>query len=140
MAYAPAAVAGTLLKIWRGSPSSFATIRGVEGFQGPTGTKPTIDVTAIDDSAKQFVADLPDYGSVTFDLFWDPDEVTHSDLFAAFGITNSSDNFRIEPSDDSGKFLLFTGEVVGWEWDFSRAQAQRARVSIKLSGAATING
>ncbi len=140
MAYTGAAVAGTLLELYRSSPAAYETIRGVEGFQGPTGTKGTIDVTAIDDSAKQFVADLPDYGQVSFDLFWDPDEASHYDLKAAFDTVNSTDNFRINPSDDSGKIILFVGEVIGWEWDFSRGQAQKARVTIKLSGAAEISG
>ncbi len=138
MSYAASAVAGSTLQLERSSPSEFATIKGVEGFQGPTGSKGQIDVTAIDDTAKQFVADLPDYGTVTFTLFWDPDEGIHDELKTAFDTVNSTDNFKIVPSDDSGLEVTFTGEVIGWEWDFSRGQAQQVRVTIKLSGAASI--
>jgi len=138
MSYSASAVAGSTLQIERSSPAEFQTIKGVEGFQGPTGSKGQIDVTAIDDVAKQFVADLPDYGTVTFTLFWDPDEGIHEELKTAFDTVNSTDNFKIVPSDDSGKEVTFTGEVIGFEWDFSRGQAQQVRVTIKLSGAASV--
>lgn len=143
MSFQASAVAGTLLQINVGdaSPAAWTTIKGVEGFQGPTGSKPQIDVTAIDDTARQFVADIPDYGNITFTLFWDASEATHAQLFSGFGTTNSRDYFKITPSDAdtyAARFIAVTGEVIGWEWDFSRGAAQSVRVTIKLSGAATL--
>lgn len=134
MAYAASAVAGTLLKISTSSPTSFSTIRGVEGFQGPTASKPDIDVTAIDDSAAQFVAGIPDYGNVTFDLFWDPAETTHQNLKTAFDTVGSTTYFQIVASDDGAATGEFQGEVKGWEHDFSKGAALKVKVTVKLSG------
>lgn len=143
MAYKASAVAGSALQLYGGSsPAGYATIRGVEGLQGPTGTKATIDVTAIDDVARQFVADLPDFGNLTFTLFWDPSDVNHQTLLTSFKTTNSSDDFKIIPADAdtyASRYIYIGGEVTGWEWDMSRGAAQTARVTVKLSGAVVVS-
>jgi hypothetical protein len=135
MAYTAFAVAGTLLQMAGGSPSSYSTIRGVEGFQGPTASKPDIDVTAIDDSAAQFLAGIPDYGQITFDLFWDPAEVNHQLLKDAFDIVGSVTYFKIVASDSGAAVGYCQGEVKGWEHDFSKGAAAKVKVTVKLSGA-----
>jgi len=138
MAYLASAVAGTLLQLEKtASPNVFVTIKGVEGFQGPTGTKPSIDVTAIDDTSAQFVSGLPDYGEVRFRLFWDPDEATHAQLLASFQATDSSDDFKIVAANDGAAAGTFTGEVTGWQHDFSRGAAMTVEVTVKLTGAIT---
>ncbi len=137
MAYTAFAVAGTLLQMSATSPVSYTTIRGVEGFQGPTASKPDIDVTAIDDTAAQFLAGIPDYGNVTFDLFWDPAESNHQTLKAAFDEVGSRTYFQIVASDSGAAVGLFVGEVKGWEHDFSKGAAAKVRVTVKLSGAIT---
>lgn len=142
MAYQASAVAGSQLLLLVGSPGTYTLIKGVEGVQGPTGTKATIDVTAIDDTARQYVADLPDFGNLTFTLFWDPAETTHQNLLTAFKTTNSSDDFKIIPADGdsyASRYVYIGGELIGWEWDFSRGAAQTARVTVKLSGAVVVS-
>lgn len=137
MAYTAFAVAGTLLQMSAGSPVSYLTIRGVEGFQGPTASKPDIDVTAIDDTASQFLSGVPDYGNVTFDLFWDPADTTHQAIKAEFDEIGSRAYFQIVAADDGAAVGVFEGEVKGWEHDFSKGAAAKVKVTVKLSGAIT---
>ena len=134
MAYKAFAVAGTKLQYSNASPSSFTTIKGVEGFQGPTASKPDIDVTAIDDTAAQFLAGIPDYGTVTFDLFWDPTETNHQRLKNDFDIVGSVSYFKIINPNTSATIATFQGEIKGWEWDYSRGGAVKVKVTCKLSG------
>ena len=139
MAYAAWAVAGTCLGVGStASPLDYATIRGVEGFTGPTGSKPDIDVTAIDDTATKYVAGVPDYGNVSFDLFWDPAETSHQELYVAFQTVGSTKYFRIVCADTGAALITFSGEVKGWEWDFSKGAAAKVKVTVKLSGTATV--
>jgi hypothetical protein len=139
MSHAAWAVAGTQLQLAAtGSPSNFVLIPGVEGFQGPTGSKPDIDVTAIDDLAAKSVAGVPDYGSVTFDLFWDPANTQHAQLLASFKAIGTIDYLKVVCADAGDAAITFSGEVKGWEHDFSKGAAAKVKVSIKLSGAITV--
>jgi hypothetical protein len=136
MPYSAFAVQGTKLQIKVGSV--FTDIPGVEGLSGPTGTKQQIDVTAINDTAAKFVAGLPDYGEVTFRLFWDPSDTTHQELLTAYNTANSSSEFQIVCSDAGAAVIAFAGQVTGWQWSFEKGQAATAEVTIKVSGNVTI--
>jgi hypothetical protein len=139
MAYQAWAVAGTQLQVGStASPLGYATIKGVEGFTGPTGSKPDIDVTAIDDTATQYVAGVPDYGSVSFDLFWDPAETSHQELYVAFQTVGGLKYFKIICADTGDAVITFSGEVKGWEWDFSKGAAAKVKTTVKLSGSASV--
>lgn len=139
MAYKAFAVAGTKLQMSTASPVSYTTIRGVEGFQGPTATKPDIDVTAIDDTSAQFLAGIPDYGTVSWDMFWDPTEANHAALKDAFDTVGSVTYFKILNPNLSASFQTFSGEVKGFEWDYSKGGAVKVKVSVKLSGSVGID-
>lgn len=140
MAYQARAVAGTRLQMSASSPVSYSTIKGVSGFQGPTGTKGTIDVTAIDDTSKQYLADLPDYGNITFDLFWSYEDTNHIALKTAFDTVGSTTYFQIlagTGTPGAGGTGACQGEVTGWEHDFSKGNAMTVKVTVKLSGPIT---
>jgi hypothetical protein len=138
MAYSASAVAGTLLQLYSDSPGTYTTIRGVSGFQGPTANKPEIEVTAIDDTAAQYLAGIPDYGNITFEIFWDPANVVHQELKTDFDTVGSVSWFKIVPQDADGSYYgVVKGEINGFEHDFSRGQAQVVRITCRLSGALT---
>jgi hypothetical protein len=138
MAYTAFAVAGTLLQYANSSPWTFSTIRGVEGFSGPTATKPDIDVTAIDDTAAQSIDGTPDYGQVTFDLFWDPAETNHQLLKDDFDVVGAVAYFKVIYADTGAAVATFQGNVKGFEWDHSKGNAVKVKVTVKLSGAVQV--
>ena len=125
MPYTPFASQGTQLDVK--ITSTFTPIPGVEGLSGPTGTKPQIEVTALSDTAAKFIAGLPDYGDVSFSLFWDPAEATHQKLMTSYQTSNSVDDFQITCSDAGAAVIVFSGtdeksgvagktEIPRWQW------------------------
>ena len=136
MPYTPFASQGTQLDVK--ITSTFTPIPGVEGLSGPTGTKPQIEVTALSDTAAKFIAGLPDYGDVSFSLFWDPAEATHQKLMTSYQTSNSVDDFQITCSDAGAAVIVFSGQVTGWKWNLSKVAAGMVEVTIKVSGNVTV--
>lgn len=62
---------GTILKVETspGPPIVYVTIGGVENFGYPGYAREDIEVTALDSTAREYIADLPDTGESTFPLF-----------------------------------------------------------------------
>jgi hypothetical protein len=114
--------------------STFTPIPGVEGLSGPTGTKQQIEVTALNDTAAKFVAGLPDYGEVTFTLYWDPSDTTQQKLLTSYQTANSTDDFKITCSDAGAADVAFSGQVTGWKWNLNKGAAASVDVTVKVSG------
>jgi hypothetical protein len=118
--------------------AAFTPVPGVEGLSGPTGTKQQIEVTALSDTAAKYVAGLPDYGDVTFNLFWDPADTTHQQLLTSYTTANSTNDFQITCSDAGAAIVAFTGQVTGWKWSFGKGAAGMVDVTVKVSGNVTV--
>jgi hypothetical protein len=136
MPYSAFAVQGSALAVK--IVSTFTAIPGVEGLSGPTGTKQQIEVTAMNDTAAKFVSGLPDYGDVTFKLFWDPADTTHQKLLTSYQTANSTDEFQVTCSDVGAATVVFTGAVTGWKWDLQKGAAASVDVTVKVSGAVVV--
>lgn len=136
MPYSAFAVQGTALQVK--ISAAFVTVPGVEGLSGPTGTKQQIEVTAMNDTAAKFVSGLPDYGEVTFRLYWDPSDSAHQHLLTSYQTPNSTDEFKLVCSDAGAAEVLFNGQVTGWQWSFEKGQAATVEVTIKVSGNVTV--
>jgi hypothetical protein len=118
--------------------AAFVPIPGAEGISGPTGTKQQIEVTALNDTAAKFVAGLPDYGDVSFTLFWDPADTTHQKLLTSYQTPNSVDEFKLTCSDAGAAEVAFTGQVTGWKFSFNKGAAGTVEVTVKVSGNVTV--
>jgi hypothetical protein len=57
--------------------ASFTTIANCTGWDGPSTENPEIDVTALTSTAKEFIGGLIDYGELTLQLNFDPNNATH---------------------------------------------------------------
>lgn len=136
MPYSAFATAGTDLQVK--IASTFTSIPGAEGFDGPTGTKEQIEVTALKDTAKKYVAGMPDYGEITFNLFWDPADSTHQYLLTSYQTANKTEDFKIVASDAGAAEATFQGQVTGFKWSFQKGAACMVAVTIKVSGDVTV--
>jgi hypothetical protein len=116
----------------------YTLIPGVQSFSGPSGSKPQIEYTAISDTAAQFLAGKPDYGSIQFQVAWDPTNAAHQRLLSQFNTAGSTDSFKIVCSDSGDAEIAFGGSVDGWEWSFDKDNVALVDVSVKLSGAVTV--
>jgi hypothetical protein len=136
MPYSAFATAGTDLQVEINSV--FTPIEGVEGLDGPTGSKEQIEVTALKDTAKKFVAGMPDYGEVTFNLYWDPAEAAHQYLLTSYQTANKTEKWKIVASDAGAATATFDGQVTGFKWSFQKGSAAMVAVTIKVSGNVTV--
>jgi hypothetical protein len=136
MPYSAFASAGSDLQVE--ITSVFQSIPGAEGIDGPTGSKEQIEVTALKDTAKKFVAGLPDYGEVTFNLFWDPADSTHQYLLTSYQTANKTEKWKIIASDAGAATAAFDGQVTGFKWSFQKGAAATVAVTIKVSGNVTV--
>lgn len=62
---------GTVLRVQTaaGPPIVYATVGGVEGISVPGVNRGEIEVTALDSTAREYIADLPDMSETSFSLF-----------------------------------------------------------------------
>lgn len=136
MPYQAWSTQGTQLKVKIGG--TFVLIPGAEGISGPTGTKQQIEVTALNDTAAKFVTGLPDYGEITFNMFWDPSDTTHQHLLTSYNTPNSSDEFQIACADAGAAVVDFEGSVNGWKWNLQKNAGASVEVTVKINGAVLV--
>lgn len=132
MAYAAAAAQGSIIQM--GSP--LTTIPGVQGLSISGGDRPDIEVTAINDTARSFVQDLPNQYSVSFTLAYDSADTQHAALRTAF--TNATATaFNIVLNDTGDDAGAFTGYVKQFTPKAEKGNFVACDVQIIVSGAIT---
>ena len=126
----PAIYSKTQLKVKIGA--TYTLIDGITNIGGPAFSKPSIDITDMNSTAKEFkAAALADPGVLNFGLYYSPSNATHSyivsqsannvvgnDLFlmkfsdnTVFGFTGSMTSFNISAADPSQGVLQATVDV-----------------------------
>ena len=136
----PASAAqGTLLKIDSGaSPQVFSTITGVTNLSGPTGSRELIDVTGLDSAAREYLVGMPDYGDISFTLFYAPQNAVHALLFTAFQLSSQTATaFTLTFTDSPATVYSFNALVQGFPHNFQTNAAVEVNVTLKLTGAVT---
>lgn len=114
---------------------SFTNIDGIESINGPTGDKPEIDATALNDTAATVLAGLPDYGELSGTVFDNPSDAGNARLLTRFNQSNVTDNFKIIlPFSGTGNNLAFDGYVKGWALALEKASAGKYNFTIRCSG------
>lgn len=126
--------AGTIIKINNGS--ALINIGGVESISGPTGEKPEISTTALDDTAATNVPGLPDYGEVTLTVFDDPADAGNAYLLTNFQASNTTRGFQIIlPFSGTGNTINFNGYAKNWALDLQQGAAGRLNATVRVTGA-----
>lgn len=101
MAYNPSSAAGTQLLYSTSSPLSYSLLEGVQGITNSGAQKNDIEYTAISDTSKKFMPDLPDLGELQFDLAWDPSNAGHAALYANFLLNDGTVLYLKRLMDDA---------------------------------------
>lgn len=123
------------------SPSVFTQIVAVTDIQESGVTINPIDTTNLDSVAMESVPGLPDYGTVTLQINWDPDQATHQtlDQLAVVGSSAVRD-WRI--TESGGGSPGTRTQFKGFVQSLSKARAVnsiiKATATIKKTGADTI--
>lgn len=119
--------------------TSYTTIPNVASYDISGAQKEQIEATALNDTAKQFVDALPDFGSVTLTVFWDPADAVLQALYADYTAANTSRYWKIEfPTSGTVGDKTFQGPVTGWSESAAANGALQCTFVIKVSGAITL--
>lgn len=131
------ATQGTTIKIGDGaSPEVFTAIAGVRDIGGlGGGSAAEIDITTLLSTAKEFAVGLPDEGTVTLELNYDPTDITQKDLEDARDDQTLTNFQIITPS--AGATFAFAGYVTTFEKSFGADNVIIGNVQIRISGIVT---
>lgn len=140
MSQARAAI-NTLLKVGGGgSPESFTTIGNVSSIDGPGITVDVVDVTTHSNANawRKKLATLIDAGQLSFDLFWDPDDVTHNASVGTLGdiVNRIRQTFRVEfPVGPTNRpYFEFSGYYTSHSFSFPVDGVITAKVTVTIDG------
>jgi hypothetical protein len=113
----------------------YTNIAGVRSISGPTGQKTEIDVTALADTAQQFLSGIPDFGEMTLTIYDDFADAGNAQILNRFNATNVTDDFKVLlPFTGAGNTITFSGFVKSWQYSGEQNQAGSYTTAIKLSG------
>lgn len=119
----------------------FSTIEGVKDFDLPSGKTDQVDVTSHSSllRTKEYIAGIIETGELKFEIFFDPSEATHQDLW---GLKASGEtcNWKVISTDEEGTEFTFAANVQDMEIGFPVEDAITAKVEIKLTGPVTMAG
>jgi hypothetical protein len=130
------ATRGTKLQRGDGAtPETFTTIAEVRSSKGPSTKVGTIDATTYDSTAKEFVADIPDAGEVTFELNEVASDVQQQGLQADRD-AGTLRNFRLVKNDHpiAPSTTTFASLTIGYDPEAPAGALYKASVTLKVSG------
>lgn len=128
---------GTTLKIGdAASPIVFTTIPQVVSIDGPTATTEEIDVTHLGSTAKEFVAALPDYGSLNLEVEWDERDTVHSGIRTDFA-AGTVRPFQLIDTGSPQTTYSVNGYFKSLPLTFNANDVVRSNIEIRLTGAFT---
>ena len=122
---------GTILKI---DGVEIAEVRGLPSAGG--GETGQVEVTHLRSIAKEFLADLPDNGEVTFPVNTVPTDPGQRLLNAA-RIAQTVNTFTIEFPFTPPLVLTFEGTVTQYAWSAALSEAVTTNCSIRVTGEMT---
>ena len=100
-------------------------------------TVETKDTTDLDSSEREFKPTIADFGEVSFDFWYDPDDSTHTNLFNLVG-TPAVKNWKTIFTDDTPATFSYAGILTSFEVsglvvdDYAQGS-----ITVKITGAIT---
>jgi hypothetical protein len=130
--------------IWRqddeASPvNTYKQIGQVVSIDGPTGSQGTIDVTHLSSVARESIASLPDFGTVSCSVIWDPvtASVEHDELWADFNAGNVV-TYQIRLSNSPQTELTFDATITEHPISIAVDDKVGATITFKCTGAVVL--
>jgi predicted secreted protein len=104
---------GTQLKVGDGAAvEAFALIPGIRSITGPSMSADVIDVTSHDTPGgfRDKIQGLKDWGTLSFELLWDPADARHQQLFDDY-VAGTVRHYKLTYPDVGNTTLSFSGFV-----------------------------
>jgi hypothetical protein len=118
---------------------SYTALANVVSWDGPTTENPQIDVTSLSSTAKEFVGGLVDFGELTLEVNFDPNNSTHQQIFA---------DMEASPPTVTRWRITFVNPTINYTWqafvkNFTISGAvdekQSGSLTLRLSGSRTVS-
>ena len=128
--------------IWRldtESPQIYKQIGQVVSIDGPTGSSGTIDVTHLSSTGREFISSLPDWGTVSLGLIWDPvtASLQHDELWDDF-VAGNVRTYQIRLSNSPQTELTFDAYPTEHPVNIAVDDKVGATVTLKTTGAVAL--
>lgn len=127
---------GVTLQMTVGSPTAMQTIGNITDFSGPGGQASVIDVSNLASSFKEKMMGLPDEGQFTFNINFDPDDVTHQSLRSARA-SRTRCEFLLTLTDANPAKGQFFGYVLGLVISGGVDNVIKGAVTVEIDGGVT---
>ncbi len=132
---------GTLLKRGDGGGTEvFTLVAAITSFSGPNITSPTVDVTTMDSTAREYITGLADNGEITFDAIFVGNNAQQQGL-QSDQTAGTTRNFKLIFNDATLEAnrttFSFAAVVTGFVFNGQVDDAWRVSITLKLSGAIT---
>lgn len=116
-----------------GSPAAYAAIEQVITVSGPDGTAPTIDVTHLTSTAREYLADLPDPGTISMECNFTAG-TKQMDLRTNFVNSADAEPFKIAIPTAAGAstYHTFFFNAIVSKWALSAGVGQQVKLTIDL--------
>jgi hypothetical protein len=111
-------------------------IDGVENFNGPTGQKTEIEMTALSDTAAVSAPGTPDFGQFTMTVFDNPGDAGNARLLASFNTNpGPTEQFTYKlPFTGTGNTLTFNAYVQQWALQQEKASGGKYNCTLRATG------
>jgi len=129
--------------IWRKdtetSPNVYVQIGQVISIDGPTGSASTVDTTHLSSTGRESIAALPDYGTVSLSVIWDPvtTSTQHDELWDDFNAGNTRD-YQIRLSNSPQTELSFSAYPTEHPISIAIDSYVGATITLKTTGAVAL--
>lgn len=131
---ASGAISGMGVRFWRWNGSSaWAAIAEISAIDGPTKTRETIEVTALDSIGgyREYIPSLREGGTISLTMNYTRDTY---DLMNGDFEDNNTQNYLISIPDDDNTHMEFEGLVTEIPFSASVGDKITANVTIKITG------
>lgn len=119
------------------SPEVFTVLDELISISGPAEAAPTIDATALDDTARKFIRGIEDHGELSVQAHWDPDDTLGQVAARTSFTAQTTKNWKITFTDSPATTWTFAAIVVGWSTEVALDQSIQVTIGVKISGAIT---
>lgn len=123
--------------IFRMGSSPQAAIGQVISISGPDGSVGEIDVTHLASTGKEYIGALPDFGTITMEVVWDPKLTSHSAIWTDF-LAQTVSSYQIRLSNSPQSTLTFNAYPSQYSANLATDDKVGATISLKISGSVTL--
>jgi len=121
-----------------GSPETFSEITGAHNFSGLGMEMEPIETTDFSNSIRSYIGGLKKGGTLSFDIFYDPDDTVHQQVINDFN-NRVERNFQIVFTDAVPTTFEFSALITKYDIGAGLNEAVVMSVDLQLTGAPTIS-